>query len=349
MISDIVVRYFPITVFLLLCLFSFGKRKPVSFPFSLSLVVCFIVITAIAALPDDYSIDKPRYVAMFHSRFYWGVEDYRDMGWMLYVTFCSWLFQDNVFVFFLLTATIYCVSYLVFARQVFESKAFYFFVMSMGCLGFMNYATNTIRAGFAISFLLLGIASEKKPWAFVLLLFSFMMHRSMIIPIAGYMVSLFVNNLRVCILFWIACLVISVSNIGVDSFVDIFKDIDYRVEYYSDTSGGPYSSYKVGFRWDFLIYSVLPLLFSLYSIYKLRIEDDYFSRIVKMYMLVNAIWLLAIRIAFTDRIAYLSWFLIPLMTLYPIVKYPEKYGNANALALGIMGLFMGLNIVLMFV
>lgn len=130
---------------------------------------------------------------------------------------------------------------------------------------------------------------------------------------------------------------------------DSFSMVDSRVEYYSGTIGSQFSSYKTGFRWDFLIYSIVPVIIYILLVKKCQIEDEVLSKIFNLYLFTNAVWLLAIRIAFTDRIAYLSWFLIPFITLYPIIKYPEKFKAPNALMLGLMGMFMGLNIVLMFV
>ncbi len=308
------------------------------------------MIFAITSLPVDYSIDKPRYVSMFHNRYRWGVQDgYKDMGWMFYVTFCAIIFKNKVFWFFLTTAAVYCFSYFVFANRYFEKKNIYFLIMTMGCLGFVNYATNTIHAGFAIAILILGLASKKKVLMIALLIGSIALHMSMIIPVAGFVAAMIVSEKKWFYAFWTLCFVLAVVNVDMSPFMDLISPIDNRVEYYSETMNRQFSSYKIGFRWDFLIYSVMPLFISTHLVRKHHIEDAFLSKITNMYVFANAVWLLAIRIAFTDRIAYLSWFLIPFITLYPVIKYQEKFNNPNLLVLGITGLFLGLNFVLMVV
>ena len=104
MISDIVGRFLPATILLLLILGTWNKKRLSSFPFIVSVCVCVVMAFAIATLPDDYSIDKPRYISLFHNRFYWGFsEEYKDVGWMFYVTCCAKMFRNNVLLFFLVT------------------------------------------------------------------------------------------------------------------------------------------------------------------------------------------------------------------------------------------------------
>lgn len=41
-----------------------------------------------------------------------------------------------------------------------------------------------------------------------------------------------------------------------------------------------------------------------------------------MYLLTNTFWILIIRANFSDRFAYLSWFIYSVILLYPLVTRP---------------------------
>lgn len=350
MLPELIVRFLPIAILLLLGFHVLNRKNLLSFPYHLSLFVCAVIVISIAALPEDYSIDKPRYVALFLNRYLGGVlDDYKDMGWMYYVTFCAKLFKGNVFLFFLLTASVYVVSYYVFAKRFFGKKSFYFIIMAMGCLGFMAYATNTIRAGFGIALLLFGVVAEKKSWQFLWLFLSVMFHRSMIIPVGGYLIAGFIDKKWVYYSIWYICLALAVINVNLESVFGFLGFVDSRVDLYTQSIGDKFSSYRIGFRWDFLLYSVAPIVILRYTVLRHNIQDKFLDRMSNTYVFANAVWLLVIRMAYTDRIAYLSWFLIPFITLYPVIKYDKEYNNPNILVVGIMGIFMAMNIVLLLI
>jgi len=47
--------------------------------------------------------------------------------------------------------------------------------------------------------------------------------------------------------------------------------------------------------------------------------DPFYARLVNTYLLANALWVLLIRANFSNRFAYLSWFMMPWVLLYPFV------------------------------
>jgi hypothetical protein len=51
-------------------------------------------------------------------------------------------------------------------------------------------------------------------------------------------------------------------------------------------------------------------------------SDPFYARLVNTYLLANAIWVLLINANFSNRFAYLSWFMMPWILLYPFV--PSK-------------------------
>ena len=109
----------------------------------------------------------------------------------------------------------------------------------------------------------------------------------------------------------------------------------YLVHSMNDTS----STAAMGgvFRWDFVGFSVVPILWGLYSL-KTKYNDSkqylFYQFLLCSYIYANAIWLLAIRAAYTNRIAQLSWWMIPIIVAFPILRFDfTKRGRIWAYAL----------------
>ena len=79
--------------------------------------------------------------------------------------------------------------------------------------------------------------------------------------------------------------------------------------------------YKAGFRIDFILYSCFPALLGYYYIYKKKYRDVFYCNLYNMYLLSNTFWILVIRANFSDRFAYLSWFIYSIVLLYPLVTH----------------------------
>ena len=47
--------------------------------------------------------------------------------------------------------------------------------------------------------------------------------------------------------------------------------------------------------------------------------DAFYARLVNTYLLANAVWILVIHSDQSNRFAYLSWFMMPWVLLYPFV------------------------------
>ena len=85
---------------------------------------------------------------------------------------------------------------------------------------------------------------------------------------------------------------------------------------------------KVGFRWDFLVYSASAVYAAWFFIYKKKFNDLLYSQFVNIYLTANAFWILVIRANFSNRFAYLSWFMMGLIIIYPLLKV-KFYNNQN--------------------
>lgn len=95
----------------------------------------------------------------------------------------------------------------------------------------------------------------------------------------------------------------------------------------ADESGAEYLSStnsdwggKSGFRIDFVVYSFMPVLVGFHAIYKHRIQSMMYDLLLKVYLTANAIWMLCMYAPFTNRIAYLSWLIYPIVLIYPLLN-----------------------------
>lgn len=219
--------------------------------------------------------------------------------------------------YFFITTVFYIVNYFIASYRM--SKRYHYILLLMTFISFMFYAygTNTIRAGFAISFLLLALTYYQKFWLMAILItISIGCHYSMIIPSIGILISRFFDKTKFYFALW--CIAIPLSAIAGNYFEILFASLsnDSRAIAFLTTS----MNYNTGFRYDFIIYSCIPICVGYYYIYKKKFKSDYYKLIYNSYILTNIFWILVIRANFSDRFAYLSWFLIPYIIIYPLVN-----------------------------
>lgn len=307
----------------------------------------FIALLGIAFCPSGYGSDKSRYEEMF--RYAHSVSFAKDIAWQYY-TYISSLLLPSAGAFFFVTALFYTGCYWIFAKKYFSGGYIsYFLILVIGSMGFYGYGMNTIRAGVALGFVLLAICNREKLLTF--LLFSFVavnFHKSMVLPLGMFIVSYFYKSTKGCLLFWGLMLILSFLNIETVSLLlqNVTGGADERiVGYMSATENELYT--KAGFRWDFILYSLFPMGIGCYYVLKKKFEDKFYSQILNTYILVNAFWLIVIRIPYTDRFAYLSWFLAPIIILYPLVKQ-RLLRSQQGLAIGIILIMISVNFVLNF-
>ena len=76
------------------------------------------------------------------------------------------------------------------------------------------------------------------------------------------------------------------------------------------------------FRWDFLLYSAMPILLGWYAIFKRKVYNHTYLILLGTYIYANAFWVIMIRGLFSNRFAYLSWFIYPIVLAYPLLNLP---------------------------
>ena len=312
----------------------------------------FFVALVVALTPEaTMGGDKIIYTNTFHeissgySSWYDFNKDILFYGWMRLVS----VFTKNPTVFFVLTAVIYIGGYVFALKRIGREYWSVLMVAAVFGLSFFAYGDNTLRAGMAYSLLLVGISlfPNRKLWAVSLACFSFFIHHSMIIPISALVIACFYRNTKIIFSGWLALLVVAIcfGSATQEFLARFFENAeDQRMASYAL---GESSLYKQGFRWDFLIYGFVPIVLGIYYRYKKRFEDPFYVWILNTYIIANGFWLLMIRAVFTDRFAYLSWGLMPIVLFYPLLKR-RIWPNQNFCIVGGLILILLLNLILAF-
>lgn len=206
---------------------------------------------------------------------------------------------------------------------------------------FYAYGTNTIRNGLASSVFMLGI-SYKGAVRYSIVLLSVSFHTSFLLPVGALFLFKFIKNIKYYFIGWLICLAISIAIPGAGDFLAGVITFDERLESYS--SGSSDGDMKTGFRIDFLLFSMLPILIGAYFYFKRNYRDLIFAELLSIYLTANAFWLLMIRAAFSDRFAYLSWFLYGVVICYPFlmsnsIRHLNRYTSILLLSLFLFNLF----------
>src|SRR5690606_22788838 len=148
-------------------------------------------------------------------------------------------------------------------------------------------------------------------------------HKSMLLPTVAYIMSRVYKNPTAYFAGWFVCIPLSLAAGG--AFESFFAssglvEDDRLAAYLGGESLDLLHEIKVGFRWDFLIYSATGAFAGLYFIVKHKFEDATYKLLYCTYLTANAVWILVIRANFSNRFAYLSWFMLAALIIYPLLK-----------------------------
>lgn len=221
----------------------------------------------------------------------------------------------------------------------------------LSSLMFYSFGINGLRNGLACHLVLLGIALLLKGRllpALMVYVCAFGIHRSTILPIAASLIAtLCVRDIRPIIYLWIAS--IPLSLFSGNFFPTLFASLgfDNRMLLYSFPQDASLFRYS-GFRWDFLIYSSLPVLTAWWVTAIKKVTDGWYTVIAVVYILCNIFWILVIRSAYSNRFAYLSWFIYPFVIAYPFVNLP-LWAHPHQKTAIILIVYVAFNIVLSYI
>jgi hypothetical protein len=266
-----------------------------------------------------------------------GIAYSRDALFYSFMWLCSQYISVNWF--FLIVEAIYVIPIMIGCYRLLGKNADIGLVFCFAAFSFFSYGVNGIRNGASLSLVFMAISfirgnKLEMLFSLVLCIVALFIHASAALPVVCMIAALLIKEPKVFYSFWVLSIVLSlvagdyVSNlfasVGFDDRLSDYLLVDVDEDVFS----------HVGFRWDFLLYSSVPLLLGWYIIFKKRILDSTYLLLLGTYILSNSFWIMIIRAEFSNRFAYLSWFLYPIVLAYPLLKlriWPRTQGIKTAI------------------
>lgn len=239
--------------------------------------------------------------------------------------------------FFFLIACIYFICMLLACRKLFPKDTLLSLLVYLGAFSTFSYGTNGIKAGAAASVFLLALAyREKLLLAIPLLLVSIGIHHSMIVPVVAFAIVSLFRNPKYYLGGWLLCLFLAA--IHVTEFMDFFAGFtDEQGASYLETDVKDAVLYVSGFRPDFILYSAVPIFLGYNLMRNRKIETDTYKFLWCTYTLSNCVFLLCTYGSFINRIAYLSWLMLPFVLIYPFLNADLGYFHNRYLKYAVYG------------
>lgn len=255
--------------------------------------------------------------------------------------------------FFFVCEFLYIYPLFQFSRKVFKEYWFYAFYMLVISMSFWSFGTNGLRNGIATSLFLYAVSRNNKVFTFIILFSSLFIHKSVALPIICYIGTFFYNKPKSFLYFWFLTIPLSLA-LGA-SFQSFFLNLGIIDDNSISAYLGNFDALnegvqiKVGFRWDFLLYSATGVFAGWYYIFKKKFEDKFYTQLYNIYLMVNGFWVLIIRANYSNRFAYLSWFMLGVIIIYPLLKnkiYTDQHKVIGVIILGYYALTYLLNMIL---
>ncbi len=320
---------------------NYNRIKSGENNFAIAFIICIAFALFLGGRPiySGYFGDSNNY-ALTYYRYGIGLNVYTgDEGEWLWAKMMSTAAQYlEVSTYFTIVDILYFGFTLWTCKRICPNNIMVALLFMLGAFSFYTYGTNGIRNGLACSIVLLAISymigvNRNLILALVLSACAFAIHKTTILPTISLFVSVYmIKQFKWIATFWILSIIISFAAGGaITSFFASFG-FDDRVSYLTASNTvGKFN--RAGFRWDFLIYSMMPILLGYYVVIKRGIRNKYYEILLNTYTLSNAFWVMVIRANYSNRFAYLSWFMYPLVLVYPLLKlnvWGEQQGKRTS-------------------
>ena len=199
----------------------------------------------------------------------------------------------------------------------------------IGAFSFYGYSVNGLRNGVACSFVIWALARfcrGEKLWPSIFAFIALGCHKSVALPIVCALFTYYVKKPKYMYTIWVSSIFVSMAIGGYLSNMLSLLGFDERLAQNLQSGADVVDSWGVEmesrFRWDFLLYSSMPIVLGWYAIFKRKIYNNTYLILLGTYMYANAFWVILIRSLFSNRFAYLSWFLYPIVLAYPLLNLP---------------------------
>lgn len=292
-------------------------------------VLAVILILYIGLRPISYEFgDTINYASTF--------ERYKQipMNWewggdWLYYNLMHWFARNSdIHMFFLLCSFLYVFPLWLAMNRIFKQYSFIPFLIFLAMFTFWAYGVNGVRNGIAASLIILAMTYvEELPILTFLCIIATGFHNSVLLIIGAGVLTWLITNSYYYLTAWFVCIII--SYIAGFTIQEYLASLPIGIE--DERFGGYLTATEeqmrnegfvvsMTFRWDFIAYSALGVGVGYYFIFVRKFQDEYYHWIYNTYLALNAFWILIIRAAYSNRFAQISWFILPIVLIYPFMK-----------------------------
>jgi len=243
------------------------------------------------------------------------IKKVNDLGWHLFMKAAANLM--SVHGFFTICSFLYIFPLYKISKTFFEKYWYYAFLMFIVSFSFWTYGVNGVRNGAACSIFLWGICYRNNVLLMSLcFLIATAFHKTLFLPITAFIITYFYNDPKIYLKAWFVC--IPISFVLGSFFIFLFTNLGFGDErltgYLTSTA------INTGFRWDFIFHSGFAVFAGWFFVIKKGFNDTTYNKLLNTYLICNSFWILVIRANFSNRFAYLSWFMMALIIIYPLLK-----------------------------
>lgn len=265
-----------------------------------------------------------------------------DNEWLFY-NMANWFAKySDIHTFFLLCAFLYVGPLWLATVRIFKNYYFIPLLIIFGMFTFWAYGVNGIRNGIGASIFILALTYVNNiPVMLSLTFLATGFHSSVFLMIGAAILAWFIKNTYYYLYGWLFCVALSyVAGSRIQGYLvsSGLTGGDDRFAGYltGDNMYGELVQMSMTFRWDFLLYSAIGVAVGYYFIFRRNYKDNYYHWIYNIYLTTNAFWVLVIRAAYSNRFAQISWFILPLVLIYPFMKKRFWVNHEKMLAIAIV-------------
>lgn len=289
------------------------------------LTVLLIVYMGLRPVSGYYFGDTINYAASFYKlQATQTIQEFTINNEWLFSYLINWFAKNSsIHLFFLFCASVYIGTLWLATRRIFGNYYYIPLLVILSMFTFWSYGVNGIRNGMASSIIILAMSYRKNIPVMALLCFLALgIHKSLILTIAAGSLAWLMSNPERYLQIWFVSIFASaaVGNKISGLMINLGLGNDDRFQNYLTSTEFTHQFSRTGFRWDFLLYSALPVAVGYYFIFRRQYKDQFYIWLFNIYLITNSFWILVIRAEFSNRFAQLSWFIMPLVLIYPFFK-----------------------------
>lgn len=257
------------------------------------------------------------------------VSESTSRDWIFYsvMFLCAQVMSVNFF--FVIVMFFYITMMYQGCRKLDYKHGATLMLFCVGAFSFYGYSVNGLRNGVACSFVILALARlcrGEKLWPAIFAFIALGCHKSVALPIVCALFTYYVRKPKYMYIIWVGSIIVSLAIGGYLSNMLTLLGFDERLAQNLQSGADVEQAWGVEmesrFRWDFLLYSSMPIVLGWYTIFKRKVYNNTYLMLLGTYIYANAFWVILIRSLFSNRFAYLSWFLYPIVLAFPLLTLP---------------------------